>query len=359
MISGHGGNIHEIAGQLGCLPADIIDMSSNVNPLGPPDGLLDFLKENLHAVTSLPEANAAGINHDFAKYHKLHIDTVLAGNGTTQFIYTLPRVLKSRRVLIIAPTYVDYADSCRMNGIPFEFLITEPADGFQIDLNKLERALAGVDTVFICNPNNPTGTIIPIDSLKKLINRNPDIFFVVDESYLPFVPNYNRLSLIGNRSENLIVLNSMSKIFGIPGLRIGFVIASKETIRKILNYYLPWSVNSLAQGAVSYLMNHGKTVKKFIRLSQKYLNEERTRFLQIFTRTSNIIFFPGLTSFILGKLSAMKAHEACEHLAEKRILIRNCENFEGLSDDYIRISLKTSDINRIAAEKLLQVIEHL
>ncbi len=359
MIFGHGGNIHEIADRLGCLPADIIDMSSNVNPLGPPEGLLDFLKENLHLITSLPETNAGGINRDFATYHRLHVETVLAGNGTTQFIYAIVKVLKSRNVLIVGPTYADYADACRMHRVPFEFLITEAKDAFHVDLNKLERALAKVDTVFICNPNNPTGTIVPVQALENLIRRHPDIFFIVDESYLPFVPNCTRLSLIGNQSDNLIVLNSMSKIFGIPGLRIGFVIASKKTISRILNYYLPWSVNSLAQAAVSYLMNHEKTVQKFIRSSQNYLTDERTRFLELFTRTSDIIFFPGATSFILGKLSSMQAHEVCKRLAKERILIRNCSNFNGLSDYYIRISLKTSHINQMAAEKLLKIIAPL
>jgi threonine-phosphate decarboxylase len=359
MISGHGGNIHEIAGRLRCLPADIIDMSSNVNPLGPPDGFLDFLTENLHMITSLPEANAGTINHDFAAYYGLQTDTVLAGNGTTQFIYLLPKVLNSRKVLIVGPTYADYADSCRMHGIPFEFFMTTAAEKFQVDFNKLESKLVEVDTVFICNPNNPTGTLIPVQSLENLIIRHPDVFFVVDESYLPFVPDHNRLSLLNNQSDNLVVLNSMSKIFGIPGLRIGFVIASQKIIQKILAYYLPWSVNSLAQAAVSCLMNHKEIVDKFIQVSQTYLEVERTRFLQNFACTSRILFFPGPTSFILGKLSGINAHEVCERLAGERILIRNCDNFEGLSHRYIRISLKTSDINRMAAEKLLQVIMSL
>ena len=356
MIGGHGGNIYELAERLKCFPSDIIDMSSNLNPLGPPEGLWAFLTENLSVITALPEANAGGINHAFAEFHGISNDSVLAGNGTTQFIHAIPNVLKSRNALILGPTYADYADACRMQDIPFKLLMTRAEDGFQADIRKLDRALEGVDTFFICNPNNPTGTTVSAESLENLIKRHSDTFFIVDESYLPFAPTGDRLSLIGNRSNNLIILSSMSKIFRIPGLRIGFVVASEKVIQRFMNYYQPWSVNSLAQAAVSYLMFYGKTTREFIRSSREFINREKIRFLQFFSQIKEVTFFPSSTSFILGRLSNMKAYDICGQLAMERMLIRDCTNFEGLSDRYIRISLKTGDINRLAAEKLLRIL---
>jgi threonine-phosphate decarboxylase len=111
MINGHGGNVYQLARDLGCLPSDIIDMSSNVNPFGPPPGLMALLKENIHAITALPEVDAGSAVGAFSARYGLRPDQVVPGNGTTQLIHTLPLALETRHALIVAPTYSDYADS--------------------------------------------------------------------------------------------------------------------------------------------------------------------------------------------------------------------------------------------------------
>jgi threonine-phosphate decarboxylase len=117
MITGHGGNVYQAARQLGCRAADILDMSSNVNPLGPMPGLAEHLAKRMERIAALPEADAAAMVRAFARSHGISAKTVLAANGSTQFIYTLPYALKARRVLVVAPTYADYADACRMHGV--------------------------------------------------------------------------------------------------------------------------------------------------------------------------------------------------------------------------------------------------
>jgi len=123
MITGHGGNIYDVARRLGCKPFEIIDMSSNVNPIGPPPGLKEHLKEKLDLITALPEVDAKEISTTFANRYGLDPECVLAGNGTTQFIYTIPQVLGTRKALIIGPTYSDYADACTMHKVEFDYAI--------------------------------------------------------------------------------------------------------------------------------------------------------------------------------------------------------------------------------------------
>ncbi|MGD8262442.1 MAG: aminotransferase class I/II-fold pyridoxal phosphate-dependent enzyme, partial [Desulfobacterales bacterium] len=116
MIGGHGGNIYDMARRLGCLTTDIIDMSSNMNPLGPPPGLLDYLADNiLTATTQLPEVDSSEMTENFAAYLGVDAHRLLAGNGTTQFIYSIPRVLETRKALIVGPTYSDYVDACNLS----------------------------------------------------------------------------------------------------------------------------------------------------------------------------------------------------------------------------------------------------
>lgn len=353
MITGHGGNIFTVAGELGCNPADIHDMSSNVNPLGPPAGLLVFLQENLQAISALPEADAATALAAFARFHDLDPTSVIAGNGTTELIYSLPHVLQSRKVMILAPTYADYADACGMYDIDYEFVTATEDRYFQPDLAVLESRFKDCDTVFICNPNNPTGALIPVAELENFCSNWPEKFFVIDESYLHFVDEDAKKSMIGRGLKNVIVLNSMSKIFRVPGLRIGFLVADPKIITRFYRYARPWSVNILAQQAVIYLMEHKPAVQAFMAETRSFIAAEKTRFLKKFADISEISFFPSQTSFLLGRLAPdYLAPEVCDHLLKSRILIRNCANFHGLSDSFIRIAFKTSEINTLLADQL-------
>lgn len=357
MIRGHGGNVHDLAHRLGCAPHEIIDMSSNVNPLGPPEGLIDHLQARLAAVTALPQADAAGIIRAFGAFHGLPEASILAGNGTTQFIYALPLALKSRRALILGPTYADYGDACDMHAVPTRFLIADNDRNFIPDIDLAGRKAAHADIVFICNPNNPTGVLIPADELAGLCRSRPDTIFVVDESYLPFADDGDNQTLMNRDLPNVVILNSMSKIFRVPGLRIGFIIGPETIIDRVNRYALPWSVNALAQAAVTFLMENPGAQSRFIRRSREMLAAQRRAFETAVKEMPSIRSFPSQTAFLLLRLGGgLTAERVCAGLARQRILIRNCANFKGLSDRYIRISLKTGDTNRMAIEALHDIV---
>ena len=358
MIKGHGGNIYDLAKRFGCDASEIIDMSSNVNPFGPPAGLVDYLKENILKINALPEVDARNTTAAFAHRYGIDPDRVLAGNGTTQFIYSIPQVLQAKRVLIVGPTYADYADGCRMQGVSFNYYLTEASNSFKPVHTDLRNRLDGIDTVFICNPNNPTGVLIPGNDLSSLIREYPNIRFVIDESYLPFVSHGDEESLISAEHPNLLILHSLSKIFRIPGIRIGFLIASKSTIEKFLPFMLPWNVNSLSQAAVEYIMENRTETESFIRSTRDRLRIERDLLKDTLSKSSSLTVYPSTTSFMLARLEGgFTAEETVEYLSANKILIRNCANFEGLSNKFIRLSLKMGDANRMAARLLLDMIE--
>lgn len=357
MIGGHGGNIYALAARLGCDPFDIEDMSSNVNPLGPPERLVRFLQNQLGRIAALPEADAATAVRAFARRHDIDPGRVLAGNGTTQFIHDLPLALKSRSVLILGPTYADYADACRMHRVPFTYLHASPETGFQTDWDHLEILLAHCDTVFVCNPDNPTGALIPGRKLRSLAAAHPETRFIVDESYLPFVETEDDHTLVREDLPNLIVLNSMSKIFRVPGLRIGFMVVPPALRDAATRYAVPWTVNSLAQAAAAYLMEAAEETDAFVAESRAFLARERQGFRNAVADLGSLRVFDSTTSFMLAELTGtMNAEAVCESLAEQRILIRNCANFAGLSDRFIRISLKSPAANARLAGLLKEIL---
>ncbi|MFZ7124564.1 MAG: pyridoxal phosphate-dependent aminotransferase [Desulfobacterales bacterium] len=358
MIYGHGGNVYGLAERLGCRPEDILDMSSNVNPLGPPPGLVEHLRERLGGIVRLPEVDAGGAVGAFSDFFDVPQNRIVAGNGTTQLIYQIPRALASRRVLIVGPTYADYRSACRMEGVEQRFHFAREENGFRIDMEALAIDAESCDTVFVCNPNNPTGILTGAGDLADFCRRFPDKRIVVDESYLPFVPEGERSSLMRNLPDNALVLHSMSKIFRVPGLRIGFLAASPPLIERMERLGLPWSVNAMAQAAVVFLLRHPESTRAFIEGSRRALAEEAAALRRTLEASiPGMKAFPTVTSFLLVRLpEGWAAGRVWRAMADLGILIRNCDNFEGLSDRFIRLSVQTPESNRKAASELIRIL---
>lgn len=357
MIIGHGGNIHDVAARLGCDPADIIDMSSNLNPLGPPEGLVQFLKDTMDTIISLPEVNSKKITGLLADRYGMAHESVLAGNGTTQFIYNIPRALKTRKALVVGPSYADYGDACAMHKAECQMFVTQESDGFRPDMVALKKAMAKADTVFICNPNNPTGVLWDSGELEALCRAFPETFFVIDESYLPFATDSYTHSAVSFRLPNVLVLNSMSKVFRIPGLRVGFLLAPVPLIYRFEQLILPWSVNALAQAAVAYLLEKKEAVDRFLKKTREFVCQEKQVFFDALKSEKNLKVYSNATYFVLARLEGkMKAPDLYEALVKQRILIRNCANFKGLDDRYVRFSLKDRATNLKLAELLRKTL---
>ena len=358
MINGHGGNIYKLSKELGCQESEIIDMSSNLNPMGEVPGLLDWLNNNIKSALRLPEVDSMEIINLFAQKYNINPLNLLAGNGTTQFIYIIPQSINFKKTLVIVPTYADYEDSLKQNKIDINYVYLDENKDFKPEIDKINHALKKVDSVFICNPNNPTASIFNKDELLYLINENPDVIFIIDESYLDFVKNGSEMSMINIEKNNLILLYSMSKIFSIPGLRLGFMKSTKNLRDKISTLIQPWSVNSLAHMAAKFLLNPDNCIDSFINQSIKYLINEKKVFINEFKNISNIKIYNSKTSFILIKLLTQKSNYICQELARQKILIRNCSNFKGLNDNFIRVSLKQKNKNELlimALRKQLQI----
>jgi threonine-phosphate decarboxylase len=358
MIRGHGGNIQEAAEKLKCSVDEMIDMSSNLNPLGPPPGLFEHLKSHISTILSLPEVDSRGVVTRAAKRYGVGEQNIIVGNGTTQLIYLIPQALSLKRSLIVSPTYSDYADALTMYGKPFDYYFVTEEAGFRLDMEGLDREAENHSAIFICNPNNPTGRLSEKEALDRLIKKHSGTLFVIDESYLPFVSGFEERTFFKPPlMKNVIVIASFSKIFRIPGLRTGFLVGHGDLIEKFHRFLTPWSVNSLAHAALFYLLDPENGVDRFLKESIDFVETERLRFMARFQSARGAVFFEGSTPFILGK--AQGGHTAasiCEALLHRRILIRNCSNFQGLSDRFFRVSLKDQKTNLLLADALASIL---
>lgn len=348
----HGGNIVATARALGCGVQELIDMSSNLTPLGMVPGLRDVLAQGLDQVSFLPEAESETLCQVFARKFGLGEDEVLAGNGTTEFIFALPHLFAGGRAIIVNPTYADYRLACTWAGVSAkDFMLTLEQD-FHLDLDRLAGLLRGGELVFICNPNNPTGAVTPTPDLHAFVSSHPATFFLVDESYMPFT---RQQSLLNHElPPNLFVLFSASKIYGIPGLRLGFLAAKATNLTTFTQQRKPWGVNRLAQLAGEYLLQHADFYVDEVR---GYVESERKRFVESLRKTGGLRVIPGEANFMLCHLAGpLLAPQLAEKLLARRIMIRNCASFAGLDDHFFRVSLKGRDENSLFLSALQDIL---
>jgi len=346
MITGHGGDIQETAAKLGCEVTELVDMSSNLNPLGPLQGLEAFLCKNIRSIITLPDADTDRVSKSLAKLYDLKPENITAGNGTTQFIYNLPLALKFKRVLVLGPVYADYADACMIHGAETTLLMADYSNGFEWNFDRLDHELKSHDAVYICNPNSPTGKLTDAAEIIRLAARNPEKWVVVDETYLPFLGDWQKQSVLYSDLHNIIVFHSMSKIHRLPGLRIGFMKADKDVSGRFMEYFMPWSINSLAQTAVFHLAERKEEVGKFIEESGNYATIQK-QIIMDGLKGTGIRFFPSSSVFMLGETGSGLPDSAALHnmMLEKKIMIRDCSSFKGLSGRHFRISLHTPENN--------------
>jgi threonine-phosphate decarboxylase len=351
-MSVHGGNIVAMARALGCEVKDLIDMSSNLTPLDMAPGLREVLTKGLEEISFLPETESETLRQIFARKFNLQEEEVLVGNGTTEFIFALPHLFAGSRAIIVNPTYSDYRVACSWAKVTAIDFMLPPEQDFHLDLDRLAREFQGGELVFICNPNNPTGSLTPSGDLHEFILRHPATSFLVDESYLPFTREKSLLHY--DLPPNLFVLFSSSKIYGIPGLRLGFLVARAAKLQAVTLQRKPWGVNRMAQIAGEYLLEHADPYVEGVR---QFIERERFLFVDLLQKINNIRVIPGKANFVLCYLQGeILAAELCEKMLDKRIMIRNCASFDGLDEHYFRLSLKGREANIYCLKALQEIL---
>lgn len=327
----------------------IIDFSSNVTPLGAARSVKQALKTNLDDISTYPDVHSSKIEESLQKYTKLPKSNIIVGNGATELIYNFCYAFLTKKtpVLLMAPTFGEYQAASKLNGCRIKHFKTMNLEN---NLEGFIRNIPKNGCIFVCNPNNPTGSLISKESLKKIISysKRNSTFVFVDECFIELTPKKNESVIsLTKKFDNLFVLRSLTKSFGLAGLRIGYGIGNKQLISILKKIKIPWSVNKLAQKAAIYALdnlNHLQKSKLLIEKESKYLKEKISNingFDCYDTSTNFLLIHTKFDSCILQK-----------KLLKKKILVRNCKNFYGLNNHYIRIAVRTRKENNLLLKEL-------
>ena len=334
----HGGNIYEAAKRYGLKEEEILDFSSNINPLGISKKALKGLRDNLKHIIRYPDSNSLRLREAIGRYHSINPENILVGNGATALIYHIPKVLRPKRVLIPVPTFSEYESACKASGAKIKYVRLEEANGFRINETEIIKCLDNVHLLFLCNPNNPTGQLLQKKGVLKIINKaeKKGIIVVLDEVFIDYA---ERESLIKEavKKKNLIALRAFTKFFAMPGLRLGYLRTNKTLMKKIKETIGPWPVNCLAQTAGEASLKD----KRHIQESIRYIEKERAYLIKGISEIDGLMPFPSSTNFILIKIESngLDVPKLCDILAKRGILTRDCSNF-GVGDKFFRIAVK-------------------
>lgn len=332
MIEGHGDDSYKYNHPI------IANFSSNVYNKIDLSGLKAHLCACIGSIENYPEPEPYTLERQIAAKFHLNIDEVCVTNGATEAIYLIAQTFRGTTTAILQPTFSEYADACCIHQHTLTSFYSLPSENEKFRLPKQ------VHMLWLCNPNNPTGEVVDKEKLEKIIKCNPEVCFVIDQSY-----EYFTLSSLFTPAEamaypNVLLLHSMTKHYGIPGLRLGYVTGNSDLLQRLRCNRMPWSVNQLAIEAGSYLLEHD--VSSSINI-EAYL-QETDRLKIALEDLGGLDIWDTKTHFMLvclrmGKASALKGYLAKEH----GLLIRDASNFCGLDSRFFRIATQSPKENQL------------
>lgn len=335
MYTGHGGNLEWVREQYGWDPSDLLDFSVSLNPLGPPSDIPSVVDAPSRLISTYPDPECRALRRDLARYHGLPDETILVGNGSTEFIFLLPRVFRPQAILVFPPTYRDYYEAAHAVGAAV-------VDG---------RAMGILGNLaFLCNPNNPTGTALDADAVRVLAAAQPSTVFVIDEAYVDLTDTPEALSLLSKPlPDNVLVLRSFTKAYAVPGLRLGYLVGSPTLMARVERLKEPWSVNALALAAGRTLLQ----CPDYPRAGADVVRRERATLIERLQGLPGMFPLPSCANFVLIRLrDGLTADWLRDRLLKERILIRSCADFEGLGSSYVRVAVRTDRDNARLLEAL-------
>ena len=352
----HGGNVAEICKKYNLKEDTIIDFSTNVNPLGFPKGVQVLLRREGAKIVRYPDTNSTELKKEIATRLDVNEKTILVGNGSTELIYLIPRVFKPLCALIPIPTFIEYEKSLLSLECKLRYIPLKEEENFRVNIDEIIKLLPKMDVVYLCNPNNPTGVLLPKNAVIHLIIKAEKrrTLVIIDEAFMDFADNESVIAEV-KRRKNLIVIKSLTKFFGIPGLRLGYLVSNSKIVDKISRHKEPWTVNILAQKAgISCFKD-----EKFIMRTKRFIDRERKYLLTELNRLQGLKSYNSSTNYLLVKIvrSGLSSGKLYEKMAQQGLLIRDCRSFRGLGDKFVRIAVRGRRENNLLIKKLKEALE--
>ncbi len=343
----HGARVAESAEESGKKPDELTDFSVNLNPLGHPK-LKRVLANACESINSYPDNRYPGFKKAAAEYLKVAPENIVPGNGSSELIRLFAEAIiePGDRVIIPSPTFGEYEFQCRLFGAEIE----------HVDYGSItELEPDNCKAVFLCNPNNPTGKLMERKEVLELarVCAGSEVFLFVDEAFIELSDPKQSIAAYAASNDFVIVLRSLTKTYSVPGLRIGFAVASRDFAGLLNNIRLPWNLNSCALAVGEHLL---KNNENYLDRSLELIKKERQWLASQLGAIRGFKPYSSDTNFILvdARDFAISSTELGEQILKYGIIIRDCASF-GL-ENHIRVAIRKRGENRKLIKAISAVI---
>lgn len=355
----HGSDLEVIAKRYHIDQNSIIPYASNVNPLGLSPLAKQALADNIEAIRSYPDRDYTDLRDSIANYCGAEPNQIILGNGTSELIRLALETLTPKKTMIVGPTYSEYGNAARLVDSDVQTYMLKNLDDFEMDVDMFLKALNdSIDLLIICNPNNPTSKVLTKQQMDTILTRcqTLNIFVMVDETYVEFVRDVELISSVSltKKYDNLLVLRGVSKFFASPGLRLGYAVTNNEDfLASTSNSKIPWNINAYA--SVARVMFEDE---RYINLTKSLIQTERNLIFSALSSRKTIKVFKPEANFVLIKLlkEEQTASDVFDYCIKKGFMIRDCTDYEGLGDKYIRFCFMKPEQNDNVVNTILEIV---
>ncbi|ANU10016.1 threonine-phosphate decarboxylase [Planococcus antarcticus DSM 14505] len=350
-LPNHGANPLRLYKQAGIIPPQqILDFSENVHPFGAPAFLAEQWPEMLKKVGSYPDPDGEPFRTKAAEFHQVTGSQLAVGNGGAEVFTWLARRYRNQRVVLVEPAFSEYRQTLEAENVQIEAIQLGPENGWRLTLENLEPAILNCTALYICNPQNPTGILLEIKTLKEMaqacLEKNCEL--VLDEAFIDFVGEQASFIPFLEEYPNVIVVRSMTKMYAIPGLRLGYVVSQTEKIHQLKQGAAHWNVNALSAAIGADCLMASAYRRKVIEAA----TNERQKMQQFFA-ANHCRISDSAVNFLSFQLPNPNDSPAFfVDLLKKGIVLRHTESFRGMDGKWFRIGMKSPE----KMEKLREAI---
>lgn len=350
-LPNHGANPNELYEKLQLeMPEMILDFSENCNPSGIPYSVRKAWGDLIHDIHSYPPSNGEPFRSAVAHYHNVLPEHVVVGNGAAELLAVMARRYVKKRALIIHPTFSEYEATLRANDVDIVQIVACEDEQFTLPVEKIIKELPHVDVVYICTPNNPTGVLPKKEQLLMIIEQaqNVNCEVVLDEAFIDFVDEAQSFVQEIDNYLHVIVVRSMTKLYAIPGIRLGYVVTN-EAIAKELAALLPhWNVNGIAVKIGCLCLEESSYRQQAIQHAER----ERLRFTALL-QTYGCTVLPSVANYVTFTIGTKnKSTELFNYLLQKGLVVRHTENYMGMNGRWLRVGMKSRDAMQTLMKEL-------
>ncbi|MDW0108605.1 threonine-phosphate decarboxylase CobD [Sporosarcina aquimarina] len=355
-LPNHGANPHKLYESLNLeQPAALLDFSENCNPIGPPKAIQTTWNKLLPAITRYPDPNGEPFRSAAAAFHEIEVHQLILGNGAGEILSLVARQYRGKRAVLVHPTFSEYEATLTAASAHITHVQASEENGFALPVNELRVAMETADVLYICTPNNPTGVLPSRTELISLIQYAESVTcdVVLDEAFIDWVDE--SLSFISEveKYPNVIAVRSMTKLYAIPGIRLGYAVAHPDRIETLKRSAPHWNINAIAAQLGTICLQQADYRERAIQQAAK----ERLK-MTTFLNENGCKVVDSVANFILFQPPGQgAANDIFIGLLKQGIVVRHTENFKGLDGRWLRIGMKSAQDMEILRNALAPLLD--